>query len=105
MSRWQTVDDLDETTNDVPKLPGVYVIFVDKILYYIGSSNNLYTRMRTSFQQKNGSPLRESTITVKYVITRRYGDWLMREARLIRRLNPSMNVLSRLEPCRTLAFL
>ncbi len=31
------------------------------------------------------------TVKIKYSVSRKYGDWLMREARLIRRLSPRYN--------------
>lgn len=53
---------------------------------------NLFNRLRKTYMRKDDvSMMRSSTFDIKYVVSRRYGDWLMREARLIRRLSPRAN--------------
>jgi hypothetical protein len=61
------------------------VFYIDGEIVYIGSTANLQQRMRT--------PWGKGRLTLKYAISKRYGDWLMREARLIGRLRPPHNVV------------
>lgn len=83
---------------DVPQEPGVYAIYIDRVLVYIGQSTNLFQRLCSyninfarysdSIETPWGNGFK---VHCKYSLSSRYGDWLMREARLIRRLQPSGN--------------
>ena len=91
-----------ETINMVPESSGCYAIYVGGVLAYIGSSCNLRSRlMQHGFRMvrnRKKSPPRwgdNAALTVKICLSRRYGDWLMREARLIRRLKPRDNKSAR----------
>lgn len=68
--------------------PAVYAIYDGSKLVYIGSTTGLRYRLkahRTGILRKLQNP------QIKYSFTKHYGDWLMREARLIRRLKPQFN--------------
>jgi len=69
-------------------LPGVYAIFIDNQLKYIGSSGNLASRL---LAHKRFYPIGHE-ITIKISHSRMAGDWLMREYRLIKRLRPMFNL-------------
>jgi excinuclease UvrABC nuclease subunit len=90
MTRWHTTRELSRFSK-LPDVPGVYVVYMNGHVYYIGSSSNLCRRIRKTFQQYERTSMRESSFEIKYSLSRRYGDWLMREARLIRRLSPRAN--------------
>src|SRR5690349_17856546 len=89
-SRWRVVSGL----GDVPKNAGVYAVYHDAALVYIGSSHNLRSRLTSVFRQRFeffqlGVPrcaAPEIEVVVKVSPSRRLGDWLMREYRLIVRL-------------------
>lgn len=80
----------------VPKCAGCYAIYQSGRLVYIGSTANLRSRLAThrtsgrlSFLFING----KSYFKIK--LARRYGDWVMREMRLIARLSPPKNCKDR----------
>jgi len=81
----------------LPQCPACYAIFGDGRLLYVGSTENLADRI-------TGHGIRElrtrncttpwgsfGGVVVKFRPSRKYGDWLMAEARLIRRLQPPFN--------------
>lgn len=96
-SKWVTLN--PENLSDIPRLPACYVIYLDNKLSYIGQSANVYKR----FYNYGIGPTRYSNygsqtpwgrvrqITVKFRFSTRYGDWAMRELRLIHRLRPPLN--------------
>jgi len=91
------------TSNRLPASAGVYVIFLHGKAVYVGQSLNLRQRfvghnirhgygkdIHTpwgDFYDGDGDPC----ITGKYRVTRRYGEHLMWEARLIIKLQPRFN--------------
>lgn len=84
----------------MPYLPGVYAVYFDKDLVYIGSTNNLRNRFsghafRYGYAKNIVTPwqtIPDSTvITVKYRKTKKLGEWAMREVRLINRVQPLFN--------------
>lgn len=80
----------------IPSLPGCYVIFVDGVLAYVGSSNNLDQRIGNHFDNRNSPWLTKGHwsrhhFLIKFRLSERFGDYLMWEARLIYRLNPPFN--------------
>jgi hypothetical protein len=98
----------------VPAGPHVYAIYLDGELAYIGSSQDLSARFGLyKFRQAGegwsccirGEVFQAGEIAVKIKLCRKYGSWLMAEARLIRRLRPRLNRiglgLKGGEPCRT----
>ena len=89
-----------ESIRTIPIVACCYVIYFDGELKYIGSTNNLRNRfsghaIRYGYWKDLITPWRDFDLPVemiiKYAPSRRYGDWLMREARLIRRLQPAFN--------------
>lgn len=81
-----------------PRCGCVYVIYLDNELVYIGSTNNMFSRITRhvitqSFETHQiATPWGNGTrLTIKYKKSRRFGDWLMDEVRLIRRLRPRGN--------------
>jgi excinuclease UvrABC nuclease subunit len=97
MSNWVAFDFVNSELN-IPDGPGVYAIFGDGVLIYIGQSKNVRSRLashlhdipwdRSRIHSSWGSFDR---FTVKVRASRRRGDWLMIEHCLIKRLQPSMN--------------
>lgn len=83
----------------IPKVPACYAIFLDGELAYVGSSDNLRARMTA--HKIAGHTMSECawtpwglyrSVELRFSRARRRGDWLMREYRLIKRLNPPMNI-------------
>jgi hypothetical protein len=99
---WHAFDETAEYS-DFKTEPGVYVIFGDGVVQYVGSSKNIRQRLagripRTVYETPEQTQLpvrtiwgvfREFEIRIRY--STKYGDWLMRELRLIRRLKPLQN--------------
>ena len=83
----------------IPPLPACYVITLDGVSIYVGQTLNLRTRFykhgikctgESQWQTRWGPLTGEMRLKVKY--GQRYGDWCMREARLIQRLQPRFNL-------------
>ncbi len=81
----------------VPMAPACYAIFIDDVLAYIGQTSNLRARMRAhkidihKFILQSDSPWGTGDVRVKAHFGKKFGDWAMRELRLIRKLQPSRN--------------
>lgn len=101
MSLWITVKKEKMIWNDnwgvkkisskiIPPLPGIYVMYFKYGEIYIGSSINLSQRMRGHNGFKKTGNIHEFS-GLKYKICKKFGSWLMDEARLIRKLNPCLN--------------
>jgi len=93
---WITIDDPWSFCAFESK-PGVYVVYADNQLIYVGQSSNIRKRIHGhdinltlsgSYRTPWGY-FRNLRIKVKY--GRRFGDWCMIEARLIYRLQPKHN--------------
>lgn len=97
---WRSV----ERIADVPRAPGCYAVYHDGELVYVGSSVKLQSRLASYFGPSNPKRPRRRhinsgarprhdgvAVTVKVAGSRRIGDWLMREYRLIQRLKPRDN--------------
>lgn len=90
-----------EHNNGFPAVPGCYAIYLDGELAYIGQSGNISSRLSSYrihidlFGDKTWACSfgNYDAIRVKWKPSRRYGEWLMREARLIRRLRPRFNIV------------
>lgn len=84
-------------TYSFPDLPACYVISADGHIY-VGSTNNIRKRMlqhdiRPSYGCEFITPWGIcDKFILKYKLSVRFGDWLMWEARLIKRLRPALNV-------------
>lgn len=99
MYGWKSFDYL-KGRFELPRVACCYAVYFDGVLSYIGSTHDLRNRFsghafRHSYGKSFITPWGEFDlplkITIKYSVSRRYGDWLMREARLIRRLKPVFN--------------
>lgn len=86
----------------LPSKPAVYAIYFDGELKYIGQSSNLASRfserargIRYGLKQNIHTPWGEfpdeTSIAIKYHHGWKYGDWAMREIRLICKLKPDFN--------------
>lgn len=86
-----------KTPNDrIPSIGGTYAVFSAGKLLYIGSAANVRGRLQDhGIGGKWGrlvcafGPM--DSITVRVAVDLKFGRWLMREARLVRRLQPPMN--------------
>lgn len=96
---WLCIDYLDNRLS-LPPTACCYAIYLNGSLMYIGSTNNLRNRFcghqfRYSYGKSFITPWGDFPIPldfkIKYRPSKRYGDWLMVEARLIRRLQPEFN--------------
>jgi predicted GIY-YIG superfamily endonuclease len=97
-TRWRAYD-LVRDYDCFPHVPGCYVFIVEGVAVYVGSTEDLNTRMRAHRSGKGAivvSP-RAGEVLVKCRPTRKWGDWAMLELRLIRRLRPAWN--RRGNPC------
>ena len=101
-SRW--VSFTPDDTN-VPPLPACYVVYLDGKLSYIGQTTDLrrmwlnhkieICRYSRAVQTPWG---RHVDVLFKVRFSTRYGDWAMREQRLIMRLQPPMNCSGSVKP-------
>lgn len=87
----------DPTSDGVPEVPAVYVVYLDGVVVYVGETTRLRSRLTAhGFSIRYSSLVHTrwgnaSSVVVKAGMSRRYGDWRYREARLIRRLQPRGN--------------
>lgn len=96
MSDWTEIQVTRPWT--IPDRPGVYVIFYDGEVVYIGQSNNIRSRFyRHQFELGYANNIKTpwgmfpDKITCKVKVSKRRGDWAMWEIRLIHRLKPRHN--------------
>lgn len=93
----------------LPNKPAVYAIYFDGKLKYIGQSSNLSVRFsdhakgirfgsHCTIETRWGAFPDETNIEIKYHHGWRYGDWAMREIRLISRINPEFNIQHKRKP-------
>lgn len=75
----------------LPKRPCCYVLFVNGIAVYVGQTMNLRARIQAHKTDGMLKRLGTEGVTMKAHFGYRYGDWLMREARLILKLQPIHN--------------
>lgn len=96
---WASIDFL-ENQGKLPVISCCYVIYFDGQLKYIGSTNNLRNRfsghsIRYGYAKNLVTPWGifdfPLSMVIKYKPSKKYGDWLMLEARLIRRVQPEFN--------------
>lgn len=94
---WQSYDVMKDI---LPRVAGVYAIYFDGDLVYIGQSVNIGNRFsehkfRYGYARNIITPWTDlpdhTKITVKIKKSRRRGDWAMLEIRLIYRLSPLFN--------------
>ena len=96
-SRW--VSCIPGDRNSIPNQPGVYVIYIDDSIAYVGSSTTLRNRLKSyrfkvvnTYKGVASTPFGRGVALIKYSTSRKLGEWLMREVRLINRLKPPHNV-------------
>jgi excinuclease UvrABC nuclease subunit len=96
---WQSIN-LMEERNKLPNSPATYVIYFNNDMVYIGSSKDIRNRFsghgfRYGYARNIITPWHEIhdsvAITLKYKITKKMGEWSMREIRLIHKLKPLFN--------------
>jgi len=81
----------------VPKYPGVYAFFIEGVLVYVGSSNNLHSRFNTyqTSSNKHSTKVRESLRATNVVaslwFTGTVGDALKYEYDTVLKYNPELN--------------
>lgn len=104
-STWVTAD--PTIYWDLPAVPAVYALVLDGRVMYVGQSTNLFRRfnayrMRLAYSDGTLTPWGQvpGELVLKYSPSRRYGDWAMRELRLIRRLRPAWNCVGSTAPRR-----
>lgn len=96
-SRWVSYEDASMAA--FPRKPACYVIYLDGQLSYVGQTTDLAKRMSMhGIRMGYGAsvltrwgPYRSVAVKSRFGV--RYGDWAMREARLIHRLQPALNTL------------
>jgi excinuclease UvrABC nuclease subunit len=93
-SKWRNIGALtDSKWERLPRIPAVYVVYSWDRIVYIGSTVDLRGRIHSYQFGYAGVGWRKlNRLRVKYRESTYYGDWLMIEARLIRRLQPRCNV-------------
>lgn len=98
MSKWKTYNYEDwEQWHELPTGPGCYAIYCDGQLIYIGQAGNIWVRLKSyrigyGFTNTIFTPWGCcDSLCVKVRTPRRFGEWLMTEARLIKRLLPRFN--------------
>lgn len=95
---WVEHDPTEYST--LPDAPAVYVVLLDGQPMYVGQTTRLRQRfnnyrMRWGYGGGVLTPWGQfdGTVSIKFSHGWRYGDWAMRELRLIRRLRPPWNCL------------
>lgn len=95
--RWHTFDFHTFDFRHIEPRGGVYVVYCGGKLLYIGQSANvnkriLSYRFRAPWSENIFTPWGQfKSVVIKVSYGKRYGDWAMRELRLIRRLKPIEN--------------
>jgi hypothetical protein len=103
-SRWQII--AAEDWESLPEKAGVYTVAylcynrhgrLENDHFYVGSTSNLKHRFRCHVNSPTGLLHKDhygscSGHEIHFSLSSRYGDWAMRELRLIRRLQPSANI-------------
>lgn len=101
MSKWRTIE-VEEWSDlrKCPHTPGVYAIYSDGKLYYVGMAADVATRLQGHRQTGVLGAMRDEgcRMTVKVRADRFYGERGTLELRLIRRLQPFGNSTSKTEP-------
>lgn len=101
MGKWITYC-FDTFDLDFLKKPGVYVVYEKHRIIYIGSSYDVKKRIQThdiNFSRYSNTIQtpwgKFKKVKIKVSYTRKFGDWAMREIRLINRLKPKHNKVGR----------
>jgi hypothetical protein len=90
-NRWYRL--APESSDLLPEDPGVYVFLQDAKVLYVGvSTTSVWSRVAAHFSLQNGDRDLSLITDIAFSPSRRFGEELMREARLIRRLRPTWNI-------------
>jgi hypothetical protein len=91
---WRTLSPFYESA---PRVGGCYAFYFNGVLSYVGQTQNLYSRLRShDIRPDYGNEFftpwgTVQDVIIKIKVGRRFGEWAMREQRLIRRLRPMHN--------------
>lgn len=94
-ARWVSANPFRPRT--LPNIPAVYFFRFDEKYIYIGSTDNLSQRIEQhGLNYGYGGEIltvwgTAKRVEFKYRVCRRFAEWLMVEARLIKRLQPKLN--------------
>jgi len=96
---WKSLD-LFRDSYKIPLVSCVYAFYFNGELVYIGSTINLKARLISyRFRIQFGKLMTkwgifdiDTKVIVKYRVSVKYAEWLMVEARLIKRLQPKYNI-------------
>lgn len=94
-SKWVAFDPCFDV---FPRKPCCYVVYLDGALSYVGQTNDLAMRVSShGIRLGHGKIFTKwgqfDSVIVKARFADKFGDWAMRELRLINRLQPLHNVL------------
>ena len=95
-SKWKTYD-IATLYSPLPRVPACYVIYLDGVLSYVGQSVDFAKRMSMhGIRLSDGGSVVTKwgyfrSVVIKARFSERFGDWAMREMRLIKRLQPPFN--------------
>jgi excinuclease UvrABC nuclease subunit len=99
MTRWITGCPI--ACKNLPNTPSVYCLIINNRTVYVGSTRRLKSRfyehkIRYGYFKNIHFPWCDipdtSTVILKYKKSLTYGDWVMDEMRLIKKLKPIFNV-------------
>ena len=77
---------------DAPQIFGVYVLYWDEVMVYVGQARNLRNRLRDHLRKIQGRQgINASDVTCKYLTIARLWEVARAEAVLIARFNPEWN--------------
>ncbi len=92
-TRWRKLTRFDiDWGKEIPERPGVYALYLENSLLYIGSSSNLKSRLNNHPFVRRSDSVRTDFKYLKFKVCSKYGEWLMLEARLIKRAKPPLNL-------------
>lgn len=107
MTNWKVFENLPDAV--LPDLPACYVVYLDGKLTYIGHTSNLRKRLYGGHQINFARYSHTidtpwgfaDSVRVKAHFGTRYGEWAMRELRLIHKLRPPANCVGSTKKRRT----
>lgn len=95
---WKKIELHNEIGWSLPARPGVYAVFFEGRLFYIGSTRNLRHRIRNHkidfarYSHKINTPWGYADeVTIKYRLENELGEAAMVEIKLINRIKPPKN--------------
>lgn len=89
MHRWHR---LDEMWN-LPEYPCCYVIYINGMASYVGETSNIKIRWRAhNSTAAKRARFEGKTVYLKIKIPRRFGEQYMLEKRLIKKMQPPLNI-------------